>query len=175
MLKQVDRMWSQRLQVLDRRGQAKPVRNRIRKNVIRLADSKESQKRQGIERSQNRSIEENKKSGLLFLLFIAIMEEIIFRDWLVQLSMEFTGFISYIFLIWLSIISFSLLHLRFGWNHVISKTPLAVINLCALFSTGSVISAIIAHMLFNYLVWKDNSLVSFQHAASRYSTAVRLR
>ncbi|MEJ9207717.1 hypothetical protein, partial [Paenibacillus larvae] len=89
-------MWSQRLQVLDRRGQAKPVRNRIRKNVIRLADSKESQKRQGIERSQNRSIEENKKSGLLFLLFIAIMEEIIFRDWLVHLSMEFTGFISYI-------------------------------------------------------------------------------
>jgi membrane protein YdbS with pleckstrin-like domain len=46
-------------------------------------------------------------------------------------------------------------HLHFGWAGAVAKLPLTVLALAAVLLLGTVWPAVVAHVLFNYRVWRS--------------------
>lgn len=92
---------------------------------------------------------------LLSLLMIAILEEVFYRGWLLNIATMLPSSWLQSLAVAVSIGVFSLIHIRFGWEHVIAKLPLGIFALLGVLVTGSIFTAIIAHGWFNYRVWKD--------------------
>jgi uncharacterized membrane protein len=49
---------------------------------------------------------------------------------------------------------FAVSHVFFGWGQVLSKLPLAALCTIAVLVTGTVLPAVIGHVIFNAWVWR---------------------
>jgi membrane protease YdiL (CAAX protease family) len=87
--------------------------------------------------------------GLSSLVLIAGLEEVIYRGWLLQACRLVPSTLLSAVAVGASLLAFSLVHLRFGWTHVLAKTPLGTLALAGVLVTGSVVAAIVAHVEFN--------------------------
>jgi len=98
--------------------------------------------------------------GLWLLLAIAVLEEFVYRGLFIGLCFLLPngGFIA-VALIG-NMLAFSLSHVWFGWPHVLAKVPLSVTTTAATLAMGTILPAIIAHLLFNTMFWKDMRLPS---------------
>jgi hypothetical protein len=88
------------------------------------------------------------------LLFVAVLEEIVFRDWYIEAcrliplaGLRWAALIG-------SVLAFALLHLKFGWCDVIAKLPLGALALLAVLLTGSLLAPGAAHLYFNWRYWR---------------------
>lgn len=100
------------------------------------------------------------------LVAVATLEEMIYRGWLLEVCRLLpSGALSGVAVV-ATVLAFSLLHLPFGWPHVVGKTPLGVLALIGVLLTGSVVAAIVAHICFNVQVWHEQrtSRLGFAHA-----------
>lgn len=96
---------------------------------------------------------------------VGMLEEIIFRG----ILLEFTLMLPSPFLIILglifNVIWFSLSHIEFGWQHIISKVPLGVFALLGTLFFSTVLFAVIVHVTFNLHVYGQRIYNSrLQHA-----------
>jgi len=94
--------------------------------------------------------------NLFVILGIAILEEILYRGYLVQASLMLDNIYLIAIALSASVLAFSLAHIQFGWAHVFGKLPLGILALASVLVLGSIVSAIIIHCLFNYIVWKES-------------------
>ena len=140
----------------------------LRKNYLTKTNSKIGSQTKGITANKTKNLsasildyELNVTSAVL----VGILEELIFRGILVHLCLiiPFKQLIP--FALAFNIIWFSLSHIEFGWPNVISKTPLGIITLLGTLITGSVLFAVIVHVVFNLRVlWEINKLrATLQH------------
>lgn len=86
---------------------------------------------------------------------IAALEEILFRGFLIQLSLMLPTQALIAAGIASSVALFSCNHIWHGWAHVAAKTPLGVFAAMTVLITETLVPAIIAHVLFNTRVWAD--------------------
>lgn len=93
--------------------------------------------------------------GLLPLLVVATLEELIYRGLLVQAALLLPSDFMVALALAGSVISFALSHISFGWPHVAAKLPLSALALIAVISLGTVLPAILAHLVFNARIWRD--------------------
>jgi membrane protease YdiL (CAAX protease family) len=91
------------------------------------------------------------------LIVVAILEEVVFRGLLVQVCLELPDTALIVAVLSGSLVMFSLSHLSFGWPHVVGKFPLGVVTLVGTLALGTVLPAIIAHVMFNSQVWRDRT------------------
>jgi membrane protease YdiL (CAAX protease family) len=92
---------------------------------------------------------------LPWLLAVALLEELVFRGFLVQLLCSFSSvFVLVAGLIGVGLV-FCLSHVFFGWAQVLAKVPLCVVATVLAVAAGSPLLAVIAHLYFNFMTWKD--------------------
>jgi membrane protease YdiL (CAAX protease family) len=91
---------------------------------------------------------------LKLLLAAAVLEEMIYRGWLLEACRVLGSGLLCAAAMVTTVLAFSLAHLQFGWPHVLSKTPLSLLALAAVLLTGSVIAAVVAHLWFNLHAWR---------------------
>ena len=80
---------------------------------------------------------------------VAILEEILFRGYLVHLSQTASNSV----IVWIAVLStvlaFAISHAYAGMEQAIAKMPLGVLTLSAVLYTKTLLPAIVAHVLFN--------------------------
>jgi membrane protease YdiL (CAAX protease family) len=98
----------------------------------------------------------NSRPHLIPLLVVGGLEEYMFRGVLVSMCIYSSNneIMFYALIIALTVI-FSLMHIQMGWTNVLSKTPLGILTVVLVLSTGSLIAPIIAHCFFNWKVWLE--------------------
>lgn len=100
---------------------------------------------------------EHQQFGFWPIVIVAILEELIFRGFLVQACFLLPrSFLITIALVGIVLV-FSFAHIQFGWPHVLAKMPLSVLAMIAVIVLGTVLPAVVAHMVFNIEVWKDKN------------------
>jgi len=95
------------------------------------------------------------QSGLSSIVVVAILEELLFRGLLVQACFLLPTDLLIAAALSMSVVMFALSHVSFGWPHVIGKLPLGAIAIIGVLTLGTILPAIIAHVLFNVRVWRD--------------------
>lgn len=100
------------------------------------------------------SLQEEMSPGAV--VFLGAMEEVVYRGILVQLCGLLVNPRLVAMALALSVVLFGLSHIEFGWPHVISKLPLGALALAAVLGTGFIVPALIAHVLFNVLVYRNH-------------------
>jgi len=110
--------------------------------------------------------------GLCSTLLVALFEELIFRGFLVVLCFTLPN-------PWLITISLSITVLIFGAAHsyggfrqVVAKTSLGIITLLVTLVTGTVLPAIVAHIYFNIVAYRETGgwLYPASYSPARYNT-----
>jgi hypothetical protein len=98
---------------------------------------------------------EYQQFGLWSIIITAVLEELIYRGFLVKVCFLLpNSFLIGIALVGI-ILAFSLAHIQFGWPHVLAKLPLSTLTMIIVLALGTVLPAIVAHIVFNISVWKD--------------------
>lgn len=99
---------------------------------------------------------EHQLSSALILVAIALLEELIFRGFLLsgcrlieQPILEHLAIVA-------TCAAFALAHIRFGWAQVASKIPLSILATAAAMISGGVVAAMIVHAVFNFEVWQES-------------------
>ena len=87
------------------------------------------------------------------LVVAGALEEVLFRGFLVDLSLRLPGRVAPAAAVAAGIGVFALGHVAFGWREVAAKLLLGTAALAAVFATGSVLGAVAAHVSFNVRVW----------------------
>lgn len=91
---------------------------------------------------------------LPLLLAVAVAEELVHRGVLLALALS----IGQPVLAWSAAIGvqlvFAVSHVFFGWGQVLSKLPLAGLCTAATLAGGTVLPAVVAHVIFNAWVWR---------------------
>jgi hypothetical protein len=100
------------------------------------------------------------------LIAVATLEEMIYRGWLLEVCRLLPSGALSGTAVTATLLAFSLLHLPFGWSHVVGKTPLGVLALISVLISGSVMAGIVAHVCFNVQVWHEQraSRLGYAHA-----------
>jgi membrane protease YdiL (CAAX protease family) len=88
------------------------------------------------------------------LVAIAILEELIYRGFLVKVCFLLAGPVLIVFANLACLAFFALGHVRFGWVHVVAKTPLGMLALGITLLAGTVLPAMLLHAAFNMAAWK---------------------
>ena len=99
--------------------------------------------------------EDSIQTSLWLILLVAVLEELVFRGFIVQASLLLPHPALVAGAILASVVMFALSHLSFGWAHVAGKLPLGIVAALSVVALGTVAPAIIAHGLFNYQIWRD--------------------
>jgi hypothetical protein len=102
-----------------------------------------------------RSFSEIQQIGVSSLVIIAVLEEMIFRGFLLNLCFALPTTYLITIAVFGTILFFSLSHIHFGWPHVLAKLPLGVLTTITALWSGAVLPAIVAHVVFNFRAWKD--------------------
>lgn len=89
------------------------------------------------------------------LVIGAGFEELVFRGFLVSVCFLLPHAALTALALVGTVAAFALFHVWFGWAHVLAKLPLGLLCLVAVLALGTVLPAIVAHVLFNFDVWKD--------------------
>lgn len=107
------------------------------------------------QRKNERPRVDKPRSSAWILVGIAVLEEIIFRGFLVQACFLLEGVVWTGLALLGTAAVFALAHVQFGWSQVISKVPLAVLTLVSVLCLDTVIPAILIHATFNWSIWND--------------------
>lgn len=89
---------------------------------------------------------------LALLLAIAVLEEVLYRGVLVDLSLELP-LAAAVICIAGTVLAFAAAHVYGGWVEVLAKLPLSLAALAASLPFGAVAGAVAAHVLFNTRSW----------------------
>ncbi len=91
---------------------------------------------------------------LWLLVSVAVVEELVFRGVLVSLALRAPGPVLVVAGVLGAQLAFAVSHVFFGWGQVLAKLPLAAACAAAVLLTGTVLPAVVAHVLFNVSVWR---------------------
>jgi hypothetical protein len=91
---------------------------------------------------------------LPLLLGVAAAEEVVHRGVLLALALRIPSPVLAGFAVLGVQLAFALSHVFFGWGQVLSKLPLAALCTVAVLATGTVVPAVIGHLIFNAWVWR---------------------
>ena len=80
---------------------------------------------------------------------VAVLEELIYRGFLVRSAFLLPALPLAAGAIVGIVLIFALAHLQFGWEHVMAKLPLSALAMVAVVLLGTVLPAVVAHVLFN--------------------------
>ena len=89
----------------------------------------------------------------LALMLIAVLEEVVFRGFLLSLALQQESIALRWTLVSAQIAFFCLLHVWYGWPNVLAKAPLAIVTTGLTIATNSLFGAIATHLVFNRLAW----------------------
>ncbi|MCQ4080758.1 CPBP family intramembrane metalloprotease [Streptomyces sp. RB6PN25] len=92
--------------------------------------------------------------GPAWLIGGAVLEELLYRGAWGRLALDAALLSATIALLTVATLAFTVLHLPFGWAHVVAKLPLSLAALAATLISGSILAAAIGHAWFNLRVWK---------------------
>jgi hypothetical protein len=92
-------------------------------------------------------------STLALLLAVALLEEILYRGVVVDLSLQLSSRALAALCITASVAAFAAAHVYAGWPETLAKIPLGVAALFASLPFHAVAGAIAAHMVFNARSW----------------------
>jgi membrane protease YdiL (CAAX protease family) len=138
-------------------GSGRPARldSQARTRVVTQVTPLTRPSRRGVRSVQSHHLAvENLRPVLWSMVTIAILEELVFRGVLVQLCFLVGDAYLRGALLLLTTVVFALSHIQFGWPHVWGKAPLGLFALLATLLTGSILPAILAHLLFNVRAWQ---------------------
>jgi hypothetical protein len=90
--------------------------------------------------------------GLVQLATIGALEELDYRGALVGACFLVPSTALRTAALAASVAAFALSHIWFGWPHVAAKVPLGVLTMAAALVAGSVVPAVVAHVVFNVAV-----------------------
>jgi membrane protease YdiL (CAAX protease family) len=93
-------------------------------------------------------------AAALTLVVVAILEELIYRGFLVKACFLLPNPALIVAANIGCLAFFSLGHIRFGWVHVLAKTPLGILALGITLLAGTVLPAMLLHAAFNLSAWK---------------------
>lgn len=107
--------------------------------------------------------------ALPWLVAGAVLEEVWYRGALGRMALSELPLPAGVLLLLGATIAFALSHLPFGWRQAAAKLPLSVLALGATVTTGTVLTAVIGHTLFNVRVWRlyQRSKTGREEAATR--------
>jgi hypothetical protein len=91
-------------------------------------------------------------AALALLLAVAVLEEVLYRGVLVDLSLELPVAAA-VACIAATVIAFAAAHVYWGWIEMLAKLPLGLAALLASLPFRVVLGAIAAHLVFNLRVW----------------------
>jgi membrane protease YdiL (CAAX protease family) len=94
-------------------------------------------------------------SSVWVLVAIGVLEEIIFRGFLVEACFMIPSRAWMVLALIGSVLVFALAHVQFGWAQVFAKLPLGALTIASVLALGTVIPAILIHAIFNWSVWRD--------------------
>jgi hypothetical protein len=89
------------------------------------------------------------------ILAIAVLEELLYRAFLTEFALAQAGLLLQGAILATVTLCFALSHIWFGWPHVLSKAPLGLFALGLTLASGNVWGAVVAHLVFNGLAWRD--------------------
>jgi hypothetical protein len=92
--------------------------------------------------------------ALPWLVAGAVLEEVWYRGALGRIALSETSLPTGVLLLLGATAAFALSHLPFGWRQAAAKLPLSFLALGATLATGTVLTAVIGHTLFNVRVWR---------------------
>jgi membrane protease YdiL (CAAX protease family) len=125
--------------------------------AMRVVAHAAGQRREGRDEQGARTVSAALAAGrgaLGAMVAIAVLEEILYRGLLLQLvalspspALRALG-AAFV------VIMFCLSHVWFGWAQVAAKLPLSVGATAAVLLTGSVLPAIVAHVVLNVMAWR---------------------
>jgi hypothetical protein len=109
------------------------------------------------------------RSGMVLshLIACAVLEELLFRGVIVQLALASSTTAGTALILALSIALFGAAHADLGPAQAFAFVPLGVINLVATLVTGSVVPAVIAHVVVNARAWWATRQRSVEHPGRR--------
>src|SRR5438094_750970 len=99
--------------------------------------------------------------GLVPMVTTAVLEELVYRGVLVRACFESPSSALLVISLTATVFAFSLTHINFGWPQVFAKVPLSALALAATLSSGTVLPAVFAHVVFNGTIWKKRKAEGF--------------
>lgn len=147
----------------DRRSGMKHIRHEgvLQVRSTHIPVSRQIAKKRSLKLSQGeqnlRQVLANQQPGLWSLIAVAGLEEIIYRGLLVKACFLLPNSFLITGALVGTVMAFALSHIWYGWSHVFAKLPLGVLALLTAIGFGTVLPAIVAHMIFNRKVWIDRS------------------
>jgi membrane protease YdiL (CAAX protease family) len=91
---------------------------------------------------------------LALLVSAAVLEETLFRGVLVELALGVHPWPVAAISVAVTAALFALMHIPFGLVEVLSKLPLSILALATVLALGTVVPAMLAHVLFNVWMWR---------------------
>jgi hypothetical protein len=98
---------------------------------------------------------EDHRFAFLYLVLVAVLEELIYRGFLVKACFLLPTNFLIVGALTASVALFALSHVRFGWSHVLAKLPLSILAMISVLCLRTVVPAIVAHVVFNMRIWRD--------------------
>lgn len=126
-----------------------------------------------IKRGAKQNLNYNRKNlqednfKLFWLLITAILEELIYRGFLLGLAMQLPTTVLIVAILSLSII-FGAAHIFLGWHQVLYKTLFAIVLNFFVLLLGSVLVAVIAHLFFNWQAFAMQKKLSKQSKSGEH-------
>ncbi|MFL6137297.1 MAG: CPBP family intramembrane glutamic endopeptidase [Frankiaceae bacterium] len=100
------------------------------------------------------------------VLLVGAIEELVFRGYLAQLSLRLSAPVAALALAG-TVLFFGLLHASFDWRHAVAKTPLGGLALLGALGTGTVLCAVVTHLVFNVGVLAESRRAAATMRAGR--------
>src|SRR5215217_6937945 len=92
--------------------------------------------------------------GFWSIMMASVLEELVYRGFLVQACFLLDDRFLMVMALVGTLLVFALSHIQFGWLQVLAKFPLGALALMTVLSFETVLPAIVAHIIFNFGVWK---------------------
>jgi hypothetical protein len=101
--------------------------------------------------------------SLFAVLIVAISEEFLFRGYLIIIANSINSYLMAAGIILLSLFAFSFSHLSTSWREFTCKLPLSLFTTAIFIATGSLIGAIVIHLLLNtYAYLNTKNIIRFK-------------
>jgi len=94
---------------------------------------------------------------LFALVTVAVLEEIIYRGFVVAVVQRFANPYLVGLALTASVLVFALSHAHFGWPHILGKCLLGALTMTVVLLCGVTMPAILAHLILNIRSWRDQA------------------
>lgn len=132
-----------------------PGPRRVRTTAVQVGGQSLDKRRSlGLHRIRQPTPEE-REIGLGEVVSVGALEELVYRGVLVSACFLLPGS-GYVALALVGlVVAFALPHVWFGWTHVAAKLPLSALAMGSVLALGTVVPAVVAHVLFNVRVRQE--------------------